>query len=168
MSGDVTRDYWDACVFLSWINDIPNRAEVIDALFHECASAKNPVEIVTSALSVVEVSFGEMERTQKALDPGVQQNISDLWSPGGPITLIEFYPAIANDARDLVQQAMIEGRGGLRAADAIHLATAKRLNVERFLTYDDRLLKTGQALGINAVLPTLRVAQLFVNDQDQP
>jgi predicted nucleic acid-binding protein len=62
---------------------------------------------------------------------------------------------------------MIDGRS-LRAADAIHLATAQRLNVDRILTYDDRFLRAGQALGYNVVLPTLRVAQLFVNDQDEP
>jgi predicted nucleic acid-binding protein len=167
MSGEITRDYWDACVFLSWINEEAGRVEVIDALFDECTSPNNPVEIVTSTLSIIEVSFGEMERTQKALDPGVQQNISDLWSPGSPVTLIEFYAAIANDARDLVQRAMVEGRS-LHAADAIHLATAKRLNVDRILTYDGRFLRAGQALGFNVVLPTLRVAQLFVNDQDEP
>lgn len=168
MSGEPLRDYWDSCIFLSFINATPGRIAMIDALIEERTKSDPPVEILTSVLSVVEVAFGEIERTQRALSQEVQDAIDELWSPGSPFQLIEMYPAIADDARDLVQQAMVMGRS-LQAADAIHLATARRLNADRILTYDDRLLKAGQALGLNVIAPTLRVASLFAPmDDDDP
>jgi len=40
-----------------------------------------------------------------------------------------------------MRQGIAQGWGLLRPADAMHLATAKRMEVSEMHTYDDRLLK---------------------------
>ncbi len=54
------RVYWDACVFLSYINGEQERLPVIDALLEESRSGK--IEIITSTVSLAEVAFAEEER----------------------------------------------------------------------------------------------------------
>ncbi len=49
--------YWDANVFLSYINNLPDRMPVLDAILEEIESSKND-RIVTSVLSKVEVALG--------------------------------------------------------------------------------------------------------------
>ena len=161
MSGDPLRDYWDSCVFLNYINANAEHIDTIDAVLAE--SQELEVEILTSTISVVEVSFGEIERTNRALDEATQTAIDDLWSTGSPFQLVEFFPALANRARDLVQRAMVSNRS-LQAADAIHLATAEFLEVDRILTYDERFLSTGDALGFNITRPVVRVPTLFTGE----
>lgn len=53
--------------------------------------------------------------------------------------LIEFHRLIATDARDLVRAAHFDGKR-LTPLDAVHLASAARLNVTEFHTYDGKLL----------------------------
>jgi predicted nucleic acid-binding protein len=67
--------------------------------------------------------------------------IDELWKPASPIKLVEVHPAIVRDARGLIRAAVAAGRSGLRAADAIHLATAERMGAAEFHTYDTGLPK---------------------------
>ena len=73
-SGDTV--YWDASVFLSYVNGEQERLPTIDALLEE--SRNGEFTIVTSTLSITEVAFAEMEKTQRALDPQVEQAIDAL------------------------------------------------------------------------------------------
>ncbi len=139
MANEARRIYWDACVFLSYINGIAGRVEVIDELFAQARAGQ--LELLTSSLSHAEVAFAEMEKRQGALDPGVEDAIDALWSPGSPVKTVEFYDLIGLDARALVRQGIAQGWGSLKAPDAMHLATARRMDVSEMHTYDQRLLK---------------------------
>ncbi len=83
MPGESRRVYWDACVLLSHINKIAERVSVIDELLRQ--SRAEEVELLTSALSQVEVAFAAAEKEHGALDPEVEQQITELWAPGSPI-----------------------------------------------------------------------------------
>jgi len=95
---------------------------------------------VTSVLSIVEVAFAKYEQDAKALDAATEAKISKLWEPGSPVQLVEFYELLARDAQKLIRSAISEG-WHLKPADAIHLATADRLKVSEFHTYDRPLDK---------------------------
>jgi predicted nucleic acid-binding protein len=124
---------WDANVFLSYINGDAARLPDIDALLTQSGT---DFQIVTSALSVVEVAFAKIEQDGRALDDETEQRIDALWEPPSPVQLVEFYPLLANEARALIRQAIPRG-WSLKPLDAMHLATARRMAVTAFHTYDD-------------------------------
>ena len=76
--------YWDANVFLSYVNEISNRMPVLDALLKDSASTDGAVTLYTAELSRVEVAFGASEQKRQALDPQVEQIIDNLWRNQGP------------------------------------------------------------------------------------
>lgn len=51
------------------------------------------------------------------------------------------YDLIGLEARALMRRGIAQGWGSLRAADAMHLATAQRMEVDEMHTYDGDLLK---------------------------
>lgn len=128
--------YFDSCVMLEYINaeDASNLSN-IDGILQD-----TNIQIVTSLISIVEVAKGKVEQDSKVLSPAVEAQINKLWEVESPIEVVEFYELIADGARALIRQATSDGFG-LQAADAIHLATAMRLNVQRFYTYDQKLFK---------------------------
>src|SRR3954453_21623248 len=104
MPGDLRRVYWDACVPLSHINAIPDRLPIIEELFRKARAGE--FELLTSVLSRVEVAFAATEQQTGSLDPVVEARIDDLWRPGSPIKLVEFYDLIAQSARELMRQGI--------------------------------------------------------------
>ncbi len=139
------RVYWDANVLLSWIDDHPERAPTIELLLGDARSGA--LEIVTSLVSTVEVAFAKSEGMTKMLSPEVETTIGDLWAPGGPIRTVELYPLVATRARNLIREGVPRGWSGLRANDAIHLATARQMEVAEFHTYDGQLGRYEEELG---------------------
>src|SRR2546428_11732135 len=97
------RCYWDACVFLSYINKYPDRIAELDALLAEAAKPDGQLEIVTSVLSIVEVAFGIQEQTQKVLSADTESKIDGLWAATNVVRLVEFHEGIARDARELMR-----------------------------------------------------------------
>lgn len=142
--------YWDACVFLSAIDAVPDRISTIEAIMS--LAAKGEVRIATSTLSVVEVSFAKSEKANQVLDEGVERRIGALWSPGSPILLCDVHPAVAHGAWMLMRRAL-EDNWKLKPADAIHLATAKLLQAAAFHTYDEKLFKFASILTIPIEAP---------------
>jgi predicted nucleic acid-binding protein len=131
--------YWDACIFLSAINANKDRLPVITSLLDDCDAGN--LKIFTSYLSITEVAFAESEKKDAVLDDAIEDKINKLWQPPSPINLIEVDPFIIWDAKALMRQAIKRG-WGLKPADAIHLATAQRVKVDYFHTYDtDKLAK---------------------------
>jgi predicted nucleic acid-binding protein len=138
----VRRVYWDACVFLSYINGVENRRSQIEALLE---GAKNgDFEIITSTVSLAEVAFSASEKEGMALDSTVERQIAGMWGP--PLKLVEFSPPIGVRAAALVRAAMVRGMG-LRPMDAIHLSTAEQMAAASFHTYDEALQKFAPLVG---------------------
>jgi predicted nucleic acid-binding protein len=61
------------------------------------------------------------------------------------ISLVDF------ESSDLIMAPLLPGR--LRSADAIHLATALRLNTRAMVVYDNELIGAARTAGIDAVSP---------------
>ena len=158
------RIYWDSCVPLSYVNGVPDRLPTIDELLRH--ARREELELVTSVLSITEVAFAASEQAGGALDPEVEENIDSLWSPDSPIALVEFHDLIAREARGLIRQGIGQDWGKLKPADAIHLATARRLEVDRFHTYDDRLLKWNGVAGFPVTRPEVAQGMLDVGTGD--
>lgn len=146
----VSRYCWDSCVFLSYIQGISSRVPDIDALLQSADEKK--IEIVASAITIVEVAFAQGERVQKKLDRGVEAKIDSLWEPPSPIKLVEFHRLIAQRARNLIREAVSRG-WGLKPLDAIHLSTAEQLDATAFHTYDESLDKYHELIGLSVGRP---------------
>jgi hypothetical protein len=82
------RIYWDSCVFLSYINGHPDRVPTITQMLDDARSAVH--EIVTSAVSQVEVAFGQHEQDSKQLDAQTEAKINALWQ--GPAVMVDLHP----------------------------------------------------------------------------
>jgi predicted nucleic acid-binding protein len=151
------RLYWDANCFLSYVDGSADRLPDLDALLAE--ASRDEVEILTSTVSIVEVAFGKKEQDGRALDPDVDDALAQLWAPASPIELVEFYPLIATRAKDLIRAAVPKG-WALKPMDAIHLATAQQVDATSFHTYDERLDKYSDAIGIPVIRPSAVRPQL--------
>ena len=141
---DTLRVYWDSCVFLSYVEGVADRLRDIDPFLER--AAKGEIELLTSTLSIVEVCFAKAEQDGRALDADVENKIDGLWAPGSGVKLVEFHHAIAVDAKALMRKGLENG-WSLKPMDAIHLATARRMNVTDFHTYDERLFRYAPELG---------------------
>lgn len=135
--------YWASCVFLSYLNEMPDRMPVLDALLE--SSSSGAVKLHTSTLTQVEVSFATTEQQKRALDPQVEQRINDLWSDPEAVVSVEYHDGIGQIAKGLIRNAITRG-WSLKPLDSIHLSTAQWLSseglkVEEFHTYEKRLRK---------------------------
>lgn len=138
MPVDVPRVYWDSNVLLSYVDGDQDRLPTIEELLRRGRARE--IELVTSAMSQVEVAFAGHEKDEGTLDREVDASIEELWSPASPIALVEFHPALAREARQLIREAVAaDSRPSLKPADAIYLATASRMRVKDFHTYDAKL-----------------------------
>ncbi len=152
--------YWDACVWLSYINGISGRLPILDALLAESASDKGDITIVTSAISQVEVAFGMTEQSNKALDANTENEIDQLWADRDTIIILEYHEIIGIGARDLIRQGISRG-WKLKPIDAIHLATAKSVRANEFNTYDKDLVKYSDFLGFPVCEPHTSTPRLL-------
>lgn len=139
------RVYWDADVLISWLEDNPERAPMIGLLLDDARAGE--LEIVTSVLATVEVAFTRSEKMTRTLDPDFEARIADLWAPGGPVKQVELYPLVAVRARNLIREGVSRGWTGLRANDAVHIATAEQLGVAEMHSYDAQLQRYSEILG---------------------
>jgi predicted nucleic acid-binding protein len=155
---DVPRFYWDACVFLSYVNEDEDRVGDISSLLE--SAGKDEIEIVTSTVSVVEVAFGAAERKQSALSEEMEAKINKLWEPASPVTLVEFHILIAEAAKGMIRSGVPAG-WSLKPMDAVHLATAQRLKVAEFHTYDGPLKKWASRVSYSIKEPSHSAPKLL-------
>lgn len=146
--------YWDSCVFLSYINDDPNRAADIQGVLLE-VERDDDLKIVTATVSKVEVAYG-IRQQQWVVDIAIEDAIDALWSDPN-IEFVEFSEAIALKARELMRYAIRQG-WSLKPMDAIHLASAKWLKgqapVRAVHTYDlGKLSRFSEIVGCEIVHP---------------
>ena len=152
--------YWDANVFISYLNSIPDRAPVLEAILEAVESSKTD-RIVTSVISKVEVVWMAQEKLNRALDRDEEARIDDLWSNEEVIELIDFNDEIAHIARKLMREGMARG-WKLRTNDAIHLASAQWVGAIELQTYDlDDMQKFSQLMGLPICNPHAAQLKLF-------
>jgi len=150
--GGRRRIYWDSCVWLRYINEDPENKEVLDLLLRDSANRNGDIELITSAIAQTEVAYATVEQNNQALDDDIEQKIDSLWLDRRAVILVEYYPAIALEARGLIRMGVEEGLK-IGSHDSIHLATAKRLQVSEFHTYDKKLLRFSNKFGFPITEP---------------
>lgn len=138
------RIYWDACVFLSYVNEYEDRVRDIEDLLAE--ARRGDIEIITSTASIVEVAVGASEQQQATLSEETEARINKLWEPAAPVKMVEFHTLIAEAAQRLMRSGIPEG-WSLKPMDAVHLSTARRMGVDAFHTYDGPLKKWSARVG---------------------
>lgn len=127
------RFYFDACVFLAFISGETGRVETIDELLKVSKAGK--LKVLTSTLSIVEVSYAASEKIGGVLDPAIEARIDNLWNDRAAVTLIEVTAAVNRKAREFMRDGLRNG-WKLRPPDAIHLASAVMQKAEEFYTYN--------------------------------
>jgi predicted nucleic acid-binding protein len=147
--------YWDASVFLSYINAIPDREKTIENLILEVNSTGGL--IYTSVESIVEVSNAAFEREQGRIDQSIEEKINDLWEDVSTVRTVDHVPHISEIAKRLIREVIPQG-WKLTPKDAVHLATAQWLNrnvrsIDEFHTYDRGLIKFEAMIGIHICEP---------------
>ena len=157
--------YWDANVFLAYVNAATDRMQVLDTLLDDSIAEQGTVRVYTAELSRVEVAFGASEQQHHKLDPQVEQTIDNLWRSPGPVTLVEHHGKISQVAKNLIRSAITRG-WSLKPFDAIHLATAQWLSivdleVEEFQTYDKTLQKYEPLVGFKVIEPYVREPRML-------
>ena len=146
------RLYWDTCVFLAYINGEVDRLPIIDGLLAEAQVAK--VHIVTSVLTIAEVTFAAQELENHELAPEVVDQIESILNDRSVVTLVDVTPAVARRARELQRNGKFSGRS-IRPMDALHLATAVTLSPApvEIHTYDTGWPRWADVLGLPIVEP---------------
>jgi predicted nucleic acid-binding protein len=133
--------YWDACIFLHYINAEPRWVGIIEKLLEGASKSDGELLIVTSIISKVEVAFAGFEQRHGKLSKTAEQKIDKLWNDYTAILPIEVFDKITSDARQLVRKAnILKPKLALKPMDAIHFASAMYLAVDEFHTTDPKLL----------------------------
>lgn len=155
MLGNRKIVYWDANVFLAYVNAMPDHIAVLNALVEQARNGG--ITIYTSALSRVEVAFSDSEQQARAPSLEVESQIDNLWANRNVVRVIEILPVITLSARGLIRDGLASG-WSLKPPDAIHLATARWLlgewiSVDEFHTYDASLFRYADVMGIDILEP---------------
>jgi predicted nucleic acid-binding protein len=144
--------YWDSCVFISWLDNIPDRVKHIAPILSvaDPAGKKRQYRILTSTLSIAEVAFSSLSSQKKAMNQIQQQKIDNLLDVA---TKISAHELIMIKARDLMRDALKNGWPIPSGADAIHLASALQVGVSEMNTYDRKLIGLDGKFGITICHP---------------
>jgi len=145
--------YWDTDVFLSYLNEHPDRISTLQSILDRISKDKQSL-IVTSTISKVEVAWVAHEKLNRVLNPSEESRIDDLWNDSSVIDFIEFHDDVAIIARDLMRTGMIKD-WKLRTNDAIHLASAQWVQCYEINTYDDKWSKYSEIVGIDIKEPSV-------------
>ncbi len=152
--------YWDANIFLYYINNDPDNIPTIEAILEEVEKDKQS-RIVTSVISKVEVAWAATEKLKRNLDSQEEDRIDSLWNDPSVIEMIDFSDEVALRAREFMREGMVKG-WRLRPMDAIHLASAEWIQAVEVQTYDlDRLQKYSELIGMPIQEPYVNQAKLL-------
>lgn len=126
--------YWDANVFLSYLNNDKERIPTLEALLEAVESSKID-RIVTSVISKVEVAWVAQEKTNRILTIEEEKRIDEMWENAEIFEMVDFNNDIALAARTLMREGLLQG-WKLKTNDAIHLASAQWVGAIELQTYD--------------------------------
>ena len=138
--------YWDASVFLSYLNALPDRITTLEAILDSVSKDKQR-QIVTSTISKVEVAWVAHEKLNRILNADEENRIDSLWDDSSVVDFVEFHDDIALIARDIMRAGVARG-WKLRTNDAIHLASAQWAQCYEVTTYDSKWDKYKDLIGI--------------------
>ncbi len=131
--------YWDACVFLGWLKEEPDKIDECKAGIRH--AEKGEILIVTSALTLAEVL------RLKGKDPIPQADREKVrgFFQNDYIVVYDVDRTIAELAQDVVWDH------GVKPKDAIHVATAlstsASVEIEQFDTFDGHLIGLSGKIG---------------------
>ena len=145
--------YWDTDVFLSYLNDNPDRIPTLQSILDNVSKDKQHL-IVTSTITKVEVAWVVHEKLNRVLSTDEEKRIDALWDDSSVIEFVEFHDDIAIFARNIMRTGMIKG-WKLRANDAIHLASAQSVQCYEVNTYDDKWKKYEELIEITIKEPSV-------------
>lgn len=134
------RFYWDACVFITFFEETPGEIEYLEAILDRI-SRNSSEKIITSTLTQVEVAKIYNSDHVLVSDEDAESTLAKFWADDSVFELVELHPLIARQARHLIREANRRGIGGLRANDAIHLATALYVNADEIHSYEKRWIE---------------------------
>ena len=126
--------YWDANVFLSYLNNDKERIPTLEAILEAVESSKID-RIVTSVISKVEVAWVAQEKTNRILTIDEEKRIDEMWENAEIFEMVDFNNDIALKARTLMREGLLQG-WKLKTNDAIHLASAQWVGAIELQTYD--------------------------------
>jgi predicted nucleic acid-binding protein len=161
--------YCDANVFLAYFNAEQGRVNILDQLFEEIQQDSQR-KIITSVVSITEVSHVAEEKRRNRLDQKIYDAIENFWGDTSLVEFVDFNELIARQARDLIRQA-IRLNYALRTNDSIHLTSAKFVGVTECFTYDQKLHKFGSIMGYDVREPYVNSPKLplaFGGDPEKP
>ncbi len=129
--------YWDSCTFIGYFNDEKDKIDGCISVLEDAQAKK--LKIVTSSITLVEV----IKIKGKPIPPKEQEEV-----------IMQFFKANSDWIIfiDAERKAMEIARGlirdfGLKAYDAVHVATAIRAKVNFIDTFDPDLLKLSNKIG---------------------
>ncbi len=122
--------YFDSCVFLSWLKDEENRANIVNELFED--ALKQELKIVTSTLTIAEVLNiqGAKSPIPKEQREEVRKLFQNDWIIPKGVSR-----RVAEAAQEMVW------KHGIRPKDGVHVATALIWKIPIFISYDENLTK---------------------------
>ncbi len=134
MAEGLPRAYLDACVLLAYVCDEQNRAGTVQAILAD--ADEDRIELVTSVVSITEVAYISDDPT---VDSGQAsyESIDQLWVPASPISLIDVSEVLTRAARAIIREGKDKGVRKIRSVDALHLASARLHDCDRFFTYEN-------------------------------
>ena len=133
MTKEPIRDYWDSCLFIAYLKNLPSERDRVDAvswLFNEAKFGRRIIIISTFVLSEV--------RPHSSYDSDKIALIEDLFDTDRPfIQIVSVTRTIARQCRTICANFP-----DLTNPDGIHIATAIHQKVDNFFTFDgDRATK---------------------------
>ena len=123
----MSRIYWDTMLFIYWMEDNPQFAQRVDAIYSRMQERQDT--LLTGAFTFGEVLAGAYRKGAVQAANESRHLLRDVVSEVVPFT---------EETAD--HYARIRGALGLPSADAIHLACAAQAGTDLFLTNDKRLL----------------------------
>jgi predicted nucleic acid-binding protein len=147
--------YWDSNLFIAYLNgDDEDQLRVVSDLL--ALAERNEISLYSSAITALEVAYSAAEFKANSLATETSATIDAFWK-GGIITTVEIDVMTALYGRDLMRQGLEKGDEAwkIKPRDALHLASAARLPVKEMHTWDGRLYKWSEMVGVTVCAPYL-------------
>jgi len=146
--------YWDTCIFISWLgNETRVEArEMYGVADMGTAFDMNQIDVATSTVTITEI-------LEAASDTSVYTRFRGLLSRRN-LLLTDVDRSIAELASEIRSFYYIPNTPSLTVPDCIHLATAIRLECEKFYTFDGDDHKSNKLLTLP--LPIANKYQLVI------